>query len=316
MSTDSQAKFPPSVILPIIIFILLASLVIYLFLENSEKEQRITNLETEKLNTQRDLVNTTNTLLKEREQASSTINELAGRLSLTSEELADIEKDFEREKEKNEEFEKQIRKISGTVNNLDKLSKTDKELLQKYSRTYFLNENFIPMKLKKIDNQYVMPDKTDLYFHGNAVGFLEEMLDDAKEAGFDIRIISAYRSFDEQADLKGQYTQIYGSGSNAFSADQGYSEHQLGTTVDIVDMETRTTSQSFGQTEAFKWLEDNAYRYGFVLSYPENNEFYIYEPWHWRFVGVDLARDLHRADAQFYEWDQRKIDEYLIKIFD
>lgn len=316
MSTDSQAKFSPTVVLPIIIFILLASLVIYLFLENSEKEQRITNLETEKLNTQRDLVDTTNTLLKEREQASSTINELAGRLSLTSEELADIEKDFEREKEKNEEFEKQIRKISGTVNNLDKLSKTDKELLQKYSRTYFLNENFIPMKLKKIDNQYVMPDKNDLYFHGNAVEFLEDMLSDAKKAGFDIRIISAYRSFDEQADLKGQYTQVYGSGSNTFSADQGYSEHQLGTTVDIVDMETRTTSQSFGQTEAFKWLEDNAYRYGFILSYPENNEFYIYEPWHWRFVGVDLARDLHRADAQFYEWDQRKIDEYLIKIFD
>ena len=316
MSTDSQAKFSPAMILPIIIFILLASLVIYLFLENSEKEQRITNLETEKLNIQRELVDTTNSLLKEREQASSTITELAGRLSLTSEELADIEKDFEREREKNEEFEKQIRKISGTVNDLDKLSKTDKELLQKYSRTYFLNENFIPMKLKKIDNQYVMPDKTDLYFHGNAVEFLEDMLSDAKEAGFDIRIISAYRSFDEQEDLKGQYTQIYGSGSNAFSADQGYSEHQLGTTVDIVDMETRTTSQSFGQTEAFKWLEDNAYRYGFILSYPENNEFYIYEPWHWRFVGVDLARDLHRADAQFYEWDQRKIDEYLIKIFD
>lgn len=316
MSTDSQVKFSPAVILPSIIFILLTSLVIYLFLENSDKEQRITNLEAEKLNAQKELVDTTNIMLKEREQASSTINELAGRLSLTSEELADIEKDFEREKERNEEFENQIRKISGTVKDLDKLSKTDAELLQKYSRTYFLNENFIPMKLKKIDNQYVMPDKNDLYFHGNAIEFLEDMLKDAKEAGFDIRIISAYRSFDEQADLKGQYTQIYGSGSNAFSADQGYSEHQLGTTVDIVDMETRTTSQSFGQTESFKWLQSNAYRYGFVLSYPENNEFYIYEPWHWRFVGVDLARDLHRANAQFYEWDQRKIDEYLIKIFD
>ncbi len=316
MSIDSQVKFSPAVILPSIIFILLASLVIYLFLENSEKEQRITNLEAEKLNAQKELVDTTNLMLKEREQASSTINELAGRLSLTSEELADIEKDFELEKERNEEFENQIRKISGTVKDLDKLSKTDEELLQKYSRTYFLNENFIPMKLKKIDNQYVMPDKNDLYFHGNAVEFLEDMLNDAKEEGHDIRIISAYRSFDEQADLKGQYTQIYGSGSNTFSADQGYSEHQLGTTIDIVDINTRTTSQSFGETEAFKWLKDNAYRYGFILSYPENNGFYIYEPWHWRFVGVDLARDLHRADAQFYEWDQRKIDEYLIKVFD
>ena len=316
MLSDSHAKFTPLVIFAIIIPLLLASLTIYLFIENSKKEQTISDLQNDKKQLQENIVSTTNTLFKERESASSTINELAGRLSLTNEELTDIEKDFEREKEKNEKFEKQIRKISGTVSDLDKLSKTDKELLKKYSRTYFLNENFIPMKLKKIDNQFVMPDKKDIYFHGDALEFLEDMLSDAKEAGFDIRIISAYRSFAEQQDLKGQYSQIYGSGSNAFSADQGYSEHQLGTTVDIVDMETRTTSQSFGQTEAFKWLEENAYRYGFILSYPENNEFYIYEPWHWRFVGTDLARDLHRADEHFYEWDQRKIDEYLIKIFD
>jgi LAS superfamily LD-carboxypeptidase LdcB len=316
MSSQSQTKFTPPVIITIIIFLLLASLTIYLFIENSKKERAVSNLQNEKMKLQEEIVSKTNTLFKERESASSTITELAERLSLTSEELADIEKDFEREKERNEEFENQIRKISGTVKDLDKLSKTDAELLQKYSCTYFLNENFIPMKLKKIDNQYVMPDKNDLYFHGNAVDFLEDMLKDAKEAGFDIRIISAYRSFDEQADLKGQYTQIYGSGSNAFSADQGYSEHQLGTTVDIVDINTRVTSQDFGQTEAFKWLQNNAYRYGFILSYPENNSFYVYEPWHWRFVGVDLARDLHRQDAQFYEWDQRKIDEYLIKIFD
>ncbi len=316
MLPTSQSKFNPTIILSIIIFILLISLAVYLFIKNNENKQGVSILQTEKRQLQEEVVATTNTLLKERDQASSTIDELKRALEIANEQLEDAEKDLEREKDRNEEFEDQISEISGTVKDLDKLSKTDEELLQKYSRTYFLNENFIPMRLKKIDNQYVMPDKKDLYFHGNAVEFLEDMLSDAKEAGFDIRIISAYRSFDEQADLKGQYTQIYGSGSNAFSADQGYSEHQLGTTVDIVDIDTRTTSQSFEQTEAFKWLQGNAYRYGFILSYPENNGFYIYEPWHWRFVGVDLARDLHRADAQFYEWDQRKIDEYLIKVFD
>ena len=254
--------------------------------------------------------------LVERAQASSTITELSSRLSLTEEELDEIEDDLRREKKINDNFEDQIKSISGTVKDLDKLSKTDEELLQKYSRTYFLNENFIPMKLSKIRDKYVMPDKDDLYFHGNAIDFLEDLLDAAKKAGHDIRIISAYRSFDEQQDLKGQYTQVYGSGANAFSADQGYSEHQLGTTIDIVDIDTRLTSQSFADTEAYEWLEDNAYKYGFVLSYPQDNGFYIFEPWHWRFVGTDLARDLHKAKDQLYEWDQRKIDEYLIKIFD
>ena len=301
MSEVTPSRLTPKILL-IIISLLLASLVIYLFITNlkiTEEKQEIQQDKVEKLS-----------------KASSTIESLTKALEEATEKLADAEKDLEREQERNEEFEDQLRRLSGTVKDLDKLSKTDEELLKKYSRTYFLNENFIPMRLSKIDNRYVMPDKKDLYFHGNGVEFLEDMLGDAKEAGHDIRVISAYRSFDEQMALKGQYTQVYGSGSNTFSADQGYSEHQLGTTVDIVDINTRTTSKSFANTEAYKWLLDNAYRYGFVLSYPENNSFYIFEPWHWRFVGVDLARDLHRADAQFYEWDQRKIDEYLIKVFD
>ncbi len=304
MSQEAPSRLSPKILL-IIIFILLLSLAVYLFITN----QKIT---AEKQQLQQENVANINKFLA----ASSTIESLLETLEETTEKLSDAEKDLEREEERNEEFEDQLRRLSGTVRDLDKLSKTDEELLQKYSRTYFLNENFIPMRLSKIDNRYVMPDKKDLYFHGSGVEFLEDMLDDAKDSGFDIRVISAYRSFDEQMALKGQYTQVYGSGSNAFSADQGYSEHQLGTTVDIVDMDTRTTSNTFANTKAYEWLVDNAYRYGFVLSYPENNDFYIFEPWHWRFVGVDLARDLHRADAQFYEWDQRKIDEYLIKVFD
>jgi LAS superfamily LD-carboxypeptidase LdcB len=258
----------------------------------------------------------TRTLAEERAFASSTITELTERLNLTTEELEDAERELRWEQNRNQEFEDQIRAISGTVGVLDKLSKTDKELLQKYSRTYFLNENFIPMKLSQVPDKYILPGKKDQYFHGDAVKFLTNLLDAAKRAGHDIKIISAYRSFDEQQALKGQFTQVYGSGSNTFSADQGYSEHQLGTAVDIVDVATGATSQSFAQTEAYKWLLENAYRYGFILSYPDGNNFYIFEPWHWRFVGTELARDLNRQKASFYDWDQRKIDEYLVSIFD
>jgi D-alanyl-D-alanine carboxypeptidase len=109
---------------------------------------------------------------------------------------------------------------------------------------------------------------------------------------------------------------VYGSGANTFSADQGYSEHQLGTTVDITDETVGGTYASFAQTEAYEWLLDNAYKHGFILSYPEGNEFYIFEPWHWRFVGTDLARDLQRSDDDFYTMDQREIDKYRLEMFD
>ena len=72
----------------------------------------------------------------------------------------------------------------------------------------------------------------------------------------------------------------------------------------------------FDTTEAYTWLQKNAYKYGFVLSYPKDNGFYIFEPWHWRFVGQKLAGDLHDDGKFFYDLDQRDIDKYLISLFD
>ena len=69
-------------------------------------------------------------------------------------------------------------------------------------------------------------------------------------------------------------------------------------------------------TPAYQWMTDNAHKYGFVLSYPKDNSYYVYEPWHWRFVGVKLATDLHNQGKNFYDLDQRVIDTYLVNIFD
>jgi len=296
--------------------IFLLSVLGYLSYQHYTQKQKINMLLEERNYFLLETASSTKARVAEQATASTTIAELFERLALTTEELDDAARELRWEQNRNQEFEDQIRAISGTVGVLDKLSKTDRELLQKYSRTYFLNENFIPMKISQIADKYILPGKKDQYFHGDALKFLTNMLDAAKRAGHDIKIISAYRSFDEQQELKGQFTQVYGSGSNTFSADQGYSEHQLGTAVDIVDVATGATSQSFAQTEAYAWLIKNAHRYGFILSYPEGNGFYIFEPWHWRFVGTELATDLYRQRATFYDWDQRKIDEYLVNIFD
>ena len=143
------------------------------------------------------------------------------------------------------------------------------------------------------------------------------MLLDVKATGTEIRIISAYRSFGEQSSLNTSYKITYGAGTaNKFSADQGYSEHQLGTTVDLTTAKLGSSFEQFDGTIAYRWLQDNAYRYGFILSYPKNNKYYQYEPWHWRYVGVDLATKLHNDKKNFYDMDQREIDTYLIKFFD
>lgn len=249
--------------------------------------------------------------------ASSTIAELHGELEDFKEELEELADDYRDERNRNEEFEDQIRDLAGTLGDLDKLAKTDEELLAKYSKVYFLNENYIPAKLEQIPDKYILSGKKDQYFHADAYDHLEDLLKAAAKDDIDLKVVSAYRSFDEQTDLKGQYTQVYGTGANAFSADQGYSEHQLGTTVDLTVDSVGGAYTSFKDTEAYQWLLDNAYKYGFILSYPEDNDFYIFEPWHWRFVGTELARDLHRSSSKtFYTMDQREINEYLLNFFD
>jgi len=220
------------------------------------------------------------------------------------------------EQEKTNEFEKQIGEIAGTVDILERWSKADPELLKKYSKVYFLNENYIPPELSYIDEEFVYNGNENLQIHSKVLPYLQHIIWDAEEEGIDLRIISAYRSFGTQASLKSGYTVTYGSGANVFSADQGYSEHQLGTTVDWTTPELGAGFSDFEETRAYQWLLDHAWQYGFILSYPEENAHYQFEPWHWRFVGVDLARYLYNEDVRFYDMDQREIDNYLISVFD
>ena len=97
----------------------------------------------------------------------------------------------------------------------------------------FLNENYFPETLRDIDDKWKYDESRDHELHGSVMPFFEEMLEEAEEDGIKLFVVSAYRSFDYQATLKQQYLVTYGSGANAFSADQGFSEHQLGTTVDF-----------------------------------------------------------------------------------
>jgi zinc D-Ala-D-Ala carboxypeptidase len=257
-----------------------------------------------------------NELARVQEESTQKILSLQNNLEMVTSEKDSLHVALNAEQERVDDIAGQFKEVSDTVGDLKKLSETDKELLQKYSKVYFLNEHYVPQKLTQIDDNYVYRENESEAIHTNVWPYLESMLEEAEDDNIPIKIISAYRSFGEQAALKSGYTFTYGSGANKFSADQGYSEHQLGTALDFTTPALGLAFTNFETTEAYKWLTENAYRYGFILSYPKGNAYYLFEPWHWRFIGRDLARKLHRENINFYDEEQRVIDQYLISIFD
>lgn len=227
-----------------------------------------------------------------------------------------LEQALANERAQNATYETQLGIVATKVSNLTKLVKIDKELLQKYSKVYFLNENYVPVSLATITPAYTLTPSRSYSIHTEVSPFLEQMLTDANSANAPILVLSAYRSFGDQASLKSVYKVTYGSGANRFSADQGYSEHQLGTAVDFTTKSIGTTATTFATSPGGVWLSQNAYKYGFILSYPRSNSYYMYEPWHYRFVGVGLATYIHNQNTTFYALDQRYIDTYLVDLFD
>src|SRR5690606_35155977 len=101
----------------------------------------------------------------------SVITELSDRLQMTTEELNDTTDRLRDEKDRNDEFEGRINDLAGTVSDLDKLSKTDKELLQKYSKVYFLNEHYIPESLREIDNEWKYDEAREHQLHSKVIPF-------------------------------------------------------------------------------------------------------------------------------------------------
>lgn len=263
-------------------------------------------------------------------QAQNTLKIIQEKKTSLENKVKSLEDDIaRREQEKNElqnsllaeqarvnDISDQFDDLADTVGTLEKLSKTDKELLQKYSKVYFLNEHYVPENLSTIKEEYLISGKKDLQIHSKVYPFLKDMLEEAESDGVNIQIASAYRSFSTQGSLKSSYSVKYGTGANTFSADQGFSEHQLGTTLDFSNKTLQANFTGFEQSQSYKWLTENAHHFGFVLSYPKNNKYYIFEPWHWRFVGTKLAKKLHKENKNFYDLEQREIDQYLVNIFD
>jgi len=293
---------------------LVAILFIYAYVQIFSLSSEIENLTQELASTNIALMQRTNLLGKDISMLDERAAGLSDSLSDTKQNLLDTKRNVAAVQSEVGGVQKAVGEISGTVDDLEKLSDTDSELLQKYSKVYFLNEHYTPRELKEIEKKYLYSEKKPLFTHSLIFTHLKNLLTSSERGGKTIYVKSAYRSFNEQQSLKSAYSVIYGKGANTFSADQGYSEHQLGTTIDFITTGLGGQLTGFDKTDEYEWMLENAYKYGFVLSYPEDNSFYVFEPWHWRYVGVKLATYLKDQNKGFYDLDQREIDGYLLDL--
>ncbi len=132
------------------------------------------------------------------------------------------------------------------------------------------------------------------------------MFNDAQNAGAPMIVSSGYRSYSYQVGLYNGYVSAQGKAlADTQSARPGYSEHQTGLAADVSPLDgTCSVKQCFAATKAGKWLAANAYRYGFIIRYPEGKTAitgYEYEPWHVRYVGTELSTEMHDKGIQTME---------------
>lgn len=136
---------------------------------------------------------------------------------------------------------------------------------------------------------------------------LNRMRNGILEAGIpEVALIAGYRSVDDQRSLFARREAEHGrEAAVEGTARPGHSEHHLGTAIDVRPIGATDVDATFGDTETGRWLEENSWRYGFVLSYPEGSEAltcYKYEPWHFRYVGPELASRIAESGLTLREY--------------
>ncbi len=175
-------------------------------------------------------------------------------------------------------------------------------LVNKY---YKLPENYVPKELVTIVSQCSI--NNDLLTVPIVKDAFEEMCNDIQSLGLNIKIISAYRSYETQEILYNNYVEREGvKDADVSSAKPGHSEHQTGLSIDIYN--TVLPFNQFVKSNEYKWIKNNAHNYGFIVRYPQNREHitgYKYEPWHLRYVGNEVATYLYKHNITLDEYHAR-----------
>ncbi len=180
---------------------------------------------------------------------------------------------------------------------------TSKNELLLCNKFYKLSDNYEPEDLVNWNSKYYYGDvqvtKQEVYD-----AFID-MWNAANNEGIYLIVNSSYRDYASQEELYNTYKDSYGTtAADAVASRPGYSEHQTGLSVDIFSKDN-TSTKTFKESNAYNWLVNNSYKYGFILRYPEGKENltgYEFEAWHYRYIGKKIAKDVHDKNLTYEEY--------------
>lgn len=173
------------------------------------------------------------------------------------------------------------------------------------NRDYILPDGYVPNLEPAVEGDY-----DDVKLDYRVAPYYNEMYQAALEDGVELVPISGYRSVERQTrNFENKIQKYIDEGYGEIEATQmaatiilppGTSEHNAGLAMDICSL-----YESFEDTEEFEWLTENAADYGFIMRYPEDKQDItkiIYEPWHWRYVGVEAAKEMKESGQCLEEY--------------
>jgi zinc D-Ala-D-Ala carboxypeptidase len=176
-------------------------------------------------------------------------------------------------------------------------------------RSHSLPSDYAPGDLVPLQD-YGVPTLRSGVLRREAAEHLGLLVEGAAAAGEELMVASAYRSYEDQQLSHERLVNVFGASAGRMSATPGHSQHQLGTAVDLTNAAAGyQVWVPFAQTSAYWWLEHHAWEYGFVLAYPRGKEEqtgYQWEPWHYRYVGVEDAKRLDKGDLSLQEFLERE----------
>ncbi len=170
-----------------------------------------------------------------------------------------------------------------------------------------LPDGYAPSGLQAIPAAWHAEGEAGQQLRGDVIEAMRPMIAAAATDGVSLRVESAYRSYSEQARTFAYWVSVMGEAqARRESAVPGHSEHQLGTTTDFSDPSNGwELVESFAVSPSGRWLAANASRFGFAMSYPPGGEpitGYIYEPWHFRYIGVAVAQEWRASGKTLIEY--------------
>ncbi|MGA3673530.1 M15 family metallopeptidase [Lysinibacillus agricola] len=176
------------------------------------------------------------------------------------------------------------------------------------NKEYAFPEGYEPKDLVYPNVPFIFNEKIEKrMMREEAAKYLEKMFNAANQQNIHLAGVSAYRSSQTQTTLFNNYVERDGiEKAKTYSAVPGTSEHQSGLAIDVSGSDGSCAADDcFANTEEAAWLEDNAHNYGYIIRFPKDKDNitgYQYEPWHIRYVGVNLATELYNEGLTLEEY--------------